>query len=335
MRNVASGLLGSLALAVVMSALGCAAEPRELSTPRTASELAVARTSTMSLDEAQAILNDLAKTLAAGDAQNPLRAPKTLDDVLAILQSDQVDLFPAAVKVAKADPSPKAQALAAQIELAWGENLRIAAQLIDALSADLREEARELSEVDAVGKATPQEKQRLEKLEKLVSDEDRIVAALAKVAPTHLREGAALASALVKKAPEGYEGYRVLADYHRIRADWAAFDGMVKEVEAKNPDSTGLLFLKGIAEAERKGDLEKGIGLLRQALTKDPKFCRAQAQILFMSNGFTAKYEELGKLRAMNAKHQLVVLAGPVFDTVNETREQRRARQRRLDWRAL
>lgn len=64
-----------------------------------------------------------------------------------------------------------------------------------------------------------------------------------------------------------------------------------------------------------------------------PRTC--EAQILFMSNGFTAKYEELGKLRTMNAKHQLVVLAGPVFDTVNETREQRRARQRRLDWRAL
>lgn len=334
MRNVASHLLGSIALVVVGSALGCA-EPRELSTPRTASEVAVARSSSMSVEEAQSVLDDLAKTLAASDAQNPLRSPKTLDDVLAVLQSDQVDLFPAAVKVAKADKSPKAQALAAQIELAWGENLRIAAQLIDALSTDLREEARELSELDAVGKATPQEKQRLEKLEKLVNDESRIVSALAKVAPAHLREGAALAAELVKKAPEGYEGYRVLADYHRIRADWAAFDAMVKEVEAKNPESTGLLFLKGISEAERKHDLEKGGALLRQALAKDPKFCRAQAQILFMANGFTAKYEELGKLRAMNPKHQLVVLAGPVFDTINETREQRRARQRRLDWRAL
>lgn len=321
--------LGTAAL----SAIGCAPPPSELSTPRTTSEMAVPRASSMSLEQAQAVLDELGKKLAASDAQNPLRAPKTLDDVLAILQSDQVDLFPAAVKLAKADPSVRAQTLAAQIELAWGENLRIVAQVIDVLSADLREEARELAELEAAGKATPQEKQRLERVETLVAEEGPIVSALSRVAPTHIREGAILAERLVKAAPSDYEGYRVLADYHRMRSDWPAFDAMVKEVEQKNAGSVGLLFLKGISEAERKGDLEAGIKVLREALAKDPKFCRAQAQIVFMSNGLTAKWEEYGKLKAMNPKHQLVVVAGPVIEAVYENREQRRNRVRKLDWR--
>lgn len=331
----ATGLVSLVSLALAATLASGCAPPSELSTPRTTSEMAVARPSSMSLDQAQAILNDLGKKLAATDAKNPLRAPKNLDDVLTILQSDQVDLFPAAVKLAKADPSPRAQTLAAQLELAWGENLRIVAQIIDLLSTDMREEARELAELDAVGKTTPAEKQRLDRLETLVNEEGPIVAALSRVAPTHLREGARIAATLVKAAPEGYEGYRVLADYHRIRSDWAAFDAMVKEVETRNPDSTGLLFLKGIAEGERKGDLEGGIRLLKQALAKDPKFCRAQAQIVFMSSGLTAKFEEYTKLKAMNPNHQLVVVAGPVIEAVNETREARRGRQRKLDWRPL
>jgi len=329
--SAAAVVLG-LGVASPLGAIGCA-PPAELSTPRTTSEMAVARPSAMSLEQAQGILSELGKKLAEGDAQNPLRSPKSLDDVLAVLQSDQVDLFPAAVKLAKADPSPRAQTLAAQIELAWGENLRIVAQIIDALSADLREEARELAELDAAGKATPQEKQRLERVETLVNEEGPIVSALSRVAPTHIREGAALAERLVKTTPEGYEGYRVLADYHRIRSDWPAFDAMVKEVEQKNAGSVGLLFLKGISDAERKGDLEGGIRQLREALAKDPKFCRAQAQIVFMSTGLTAKFEEYSKLKAMNPKHQLVVVAGPVIEAVNETREQRRNRVRKLDWR--
>ncbi len=313
--------------------MGCTPPPDALSTPRTTSEMAPPRASAMSTEQAQAVLNDLGKKLAEGDAQNPLRAPKSLDDVLAILQSDQVDLFPAAVKLAKADPSPKAQTLAAQIELAWGENLRIVAQVMDVLSSDLREEARELAELEAAGKATPQDKVRLERVETIVNEGGPIVSALSRIAPTHIREGAALAERLVKTTPEGYEGYRVLADYHRMRSDWPAFDAMVKEVEQKNPNSVGLLFLKGISDAERKGDFEGGIRQLKEALAKDPKFCRAQAQIVFMSTGLTAKFDEYAKLKAMNPKHQLVVVAGPVIEAVNETREQRRTRIRRLDWR--
>lgn len=331
--TLTNGFLGlSLTVLVGLGLVGCAT-PNELSQPRTTSEMAQARASNMTVEQAQSLLDDLHKKLAADDAQNPLRSPKSLDDVLAVLQSDQIDLFPEAVKFAKAQNNVKGRTLAAQLELAWGENQRIVAQIIDLLAVDMREESRELAELEASGKAAPEDQKRLARLETLVNEEAPIISALSRVAPGHIRNGAAMAEELVKSAPEGYEGYRVLADYHRIRSDWASFDAMVKEVETRHPQSVGLLFLKGVSEAERKGDLDAGQKLLREALTKDPKFCRAQAQLVFMANGLTAKYEEYTKLKAMNPRHQLVLVAGPVIEAVYETREKRRNRTRRLDWR--
>ena len=115
--------------------------------------------------------------------------------------------------------------------------------------------------------------------------------------------------------------------------DWKAMYPPFQHQNIVIRRNVGLLFLKGVSEAERKGDLDAGQKLLREALTKDPKFCRAQAQLVFMANGLTAKYEEYTKLKAMNPRHQLVLVAGPVIEAVYETREKRRNRTRRLDWR--
>jgi hypothetical protein len=100
---------------VGLGLVGCAT-PNELSQPRTTSEMAQSRSSTMTAEQAQNLLDDLQKKLAADDAQNPLRAPKSLEDVLAVLQSDQIDLFPEAVKFAKAQNNVKGRTLAAQLE---------------------------------------------------------------------------------------------------------------------------------------------------------------------------------------------------------------------------
>lgn len=312
----------------------CSSPPRNLSEPKTASEMAPARSSAMSVEQAQKVLDDANAKLFAEDQQNPLRNPKSLDDVLEILRSDQIDLFPGALEYASKDGSPRAKVLAAQIEVAWGENLRIVAQTLDLLATDLRQEERELEEAKAVGKLDADGQRRLDVLNATIERETTMIAALSRLAPAHLARGATLAEALVKEAPEGYEGYRVLADYHRIRGEWDRYDAMVKEVETRNPDSTGLLFLKGIALSEREGNLDAATKLLATAVAKDPKFCRAQAQIVFLATGLTKKREEYLKLRAMNDHHQLVVLAGPVIENVYDARERRRAQVRRVDWRA-
>ena len=328
MRTKLLGLVGMLLLA------GCGASPTTLSDTHTTSQMAPARHSTMTVEEAEKVVAQARAQLSANDAANPLRNPKTMDDLLAILQSDQIDLFAGGVKLAKSMSDRKAAVIAAQMELAWGENERIVAQIVDLFATDLREERRELEEAEAAGKLTPEEKKRLELLQNLAGNSQNLIDALSRLSPIHIAEGAKMAAELVKNAPEGYEGYRILADYYRIRGDWANFDAMLKEVESRHPQSTGLLFLKGISAAERTGDLAGGTKLLQEAIAKDPKFSRAQAQIVFMAQGLTAKYAEYQKLKAMNPSHQIVVLAGPVIEQVYAVREKRQNRVRKLDWRA-
>lgn len=321
-------------LAVLFALSAACSNTRTLSESRTASAMAPARSSSMSVDEAQSVLDQAKTKLFPDAAADPLANPKSLDDVLAILRADQIDLFPSAAAFAKKDASRKARVLGAQIEIAWGENLRIVAHTIDLLSPDLRQEVRDLEEKQAVGKLPADGQKRLESLKILIEDETRIVQAASRLAPVHLNKGSEMAQTLVQEKPEGYEGYRVLADYYRIRGEWDRYDAMVKEVEKLHPDSTGLRFLKGIALAEREGDADGAAKLLAEAVAKEPKFCRAQAQLVFLASGLTKKYEEYQKLKAMNARHQLVALAGPVIENVYATRERRRTQAGRLDWRS-
>lgn len=321
----------ALGLVLSLATLSACESPRTLSDARTASAMAPARAVSMTPEQAQKVLDDANAELFAANAGNPLRKPKSLDDVAAILESDQLDLFPAGVKVALADSSRKGKVLAAQLEIAWGEDLRIVAHLVDLLSADLRQERRELEQSEAVGKLSPDDEKRLTAISTLVDREDALLAAASRLAPIHLAKGAKLAEALVSETPEGYEGYRVLADYARIRGDWAKYDAMVKEVEQRHPQSNGLLFLKGIALTERESDLEGGAKLLREAVAKDPKFCRAQAHLVFLASGLTKKREEVAKLKAMNPQHQLVALTGPIIEAVYEARERRRQRMPGLE----
>src|SRR5258706_930479 len=75
----------------------------------------------MSLREAQGIVQVFeSKHLRPGD-DSLLRKPKSLDEVIDILHSDELDLFPGAVAFAQAQDGAEAQALAAQLEIAWGE----------------------------------------------------------------------------------------------------------------------------------------------------------------------------------------------------------------------
>ncbi len=336
LRAMRSSIRSVSLLSFVLSLAGAScSSPRTLSESHTASAMAPARASSMTPEQAQKVLDDESAKLFAANAQNPLRQPKSLDDVLAILQSDQIDLFAGGVKFAQNDPSLKAKVLTAQIELAWGEDLRIIAQTVDLLSADLRQEKRELTELDAVGKLSADDRRRLEALGTLLDHQDSLLAAASALAPVHLAAGAKLAESLVSTTPADYEGYRVLADYYRIRGEWPRYDAMVAEVQQRQPQSVGLLFLKGIALAERQGDYDGASKLLAEAVAKDPKFCRAQAQLFFLARGLTKKREEAAKLKAMNPQHQVVVLTGPVIETVYEAREKRRQRMPGLEMRTV
>ena len=67
-----------------------------------------------------------------------------------------------------------------------------------------------------------------------------------------------------------------LADFYRITQDWSKFDEMVAKIEARNPDSVGLLFLRGVEARDRKGDPNQAKSYLEQALWRDQLFVRAR-----------------------------------------------------------
>jgi hypothetical protein len=338
MRNAPSRPSSSLVLLplafAVFASTGCQS-PTTLSTARAPSQLSVSRASAMSVEEAEATLAALWAKPAASELNDALHAPKTLADALAILRTDQVDLYGKAVEAAKADGSVKGMSVAAQLQLSWGDNFRVIAEVLELLGHELREEVRDLGRLVASGKGTAEDRARLDRLDALAFNQSAIIAALSRLAPEHVREGAAIAESLVKTAASDYEGYRVMADYHRMCGDWASFDAMVKEVEQRHPTSTGLLYLKAISDAERKGDFEGAIKGLRAAIAKQPSFVAAQAQIVFMTAGFGAKFDEFKKLQAMNPNHPLVTIAAPIFEAVGELRESRKRRQVRVEGRSF
>lgn len=301
----------------------------------TASEAAAAPTSTMSVEEAERVLREVRGAFHHVDADNPLRTPKSLDDVMAILRSDQMDLFDAGIKFAKQDGSKRARVLEGQLQIAWAEGQKITAQLLDSLEGELREEVLELRELEAADKLNEAEQKRLDRLEILLEDAKLLVPALSRLAPIHLAEGRKIAEGLVAEAEHDYEGYRVLADYARVRGDWARFDELVAKVEQLEPDSIGLLFLKGVATAEHERDFDAASDFMRKALAKEPKFARAQAKLFLFANGLDAKLVEYEKLKKLNPHHQIVTLVGPALQDAVEVRAAREKRERRTDWRFL
>ncbi|MFO0676277.1 MAG: hypothetical protein U0169_07075 [Polyangiaceae bacterium] len=326
-RPFLTSALASLLLATACSGSGMTA-------PETARNAAPARKSDMTPEEAQATLDSVRDKLFPESAKNPLQTPASLDDVEAILNLDQIDLFAAGVKFAKADKSPRGIALAAQIELSWGENLRLLAHAADEVSAELREERRAMQQAVATGKGSADQKEQLAALDTFIRNEEGLLDAASALAPVHIQEGVRMAEVLVRKAPTDYEGYRVLADYYRMVGDWNAFDVAVKDVERLRPESVGLKFVKAVALAERDQDFDGANKLLAEALAKNPKFARAQVQVFVIASGLSKKREALQALKAINPNHQLVRLVGAVYDRVFEAREKRRKRVTSYDWRS-
>lgn len=271
-----------------------------------------------SVEQATKVFDAFRADIAAQVPIEPLRAPKSLDDVLEILRRDQIDLFAHGVDFARGDPSTKARVLEAQLELAWGEALVMVAQVLERQLAEaafqsLRQRARA-----AIGQVSGEEQKSVQALSEKLQSARKLIDAMWVLAPMHIERGAALAQKLLQSAPNDYHGYRVAADYYRLRADWPSFDKMIEEVGKRKPDSTGLAFLLGVAAMDRFGNREVCAKKLSQALVSDPKFAKAQAMLLILADTPKANHEALEKLRAINPTHQLVVLVGPTIEASYE-----------------
>lgn len=272
----------------------------------------------LTLDEAKTLVAELEARQRDLSKSDPLREPKSLDDVLRILKRDQLDLFPAGVAFAETLQGPDAEALRAQIELAWGEAQSILSEVFVDASGQLKSAVTQLELRVVSGEGTDRDAQQLAALQETISKSDLLAEALSRLAAEHVGTGARLAREVIAKTPSSYIGYRVAADFYRLRQDWDDFDHMVQKIEQTNPGSNGLVFLRGTAALQRAKDVDGAQKLFREALQKDPQFTRAQAQLVLARTGVRDTYAEFQRLRALNPNHQIVVWAGEAITAAFE-----------------
>jgi len=244
-------------------------------------------------------------------ADHALRQPKSLDDVIAILKLDQVNLFPYGVARADREQGVAAAALGAQIELAWGEAYVVLLEVLLALDERFDAAALELEERPSL---TAEQRVELDWLNQTLARTARLAEAFQMISMDHLANGAGRAAVLIAEHPDSYLGYRVAADYYRTVRDWESFARMVAKIEELNPKSNGLVFLRGTAAFGRDEDRETAMRFYRQALANDPEFVRAQAHLVMVQVEVAAIRAEVAKLAVLNPSHQLVHWAGEVVE---------------------
>jgi tetratricopeptide (TPR) repeat protein len=266
----------------------------------------------LSLREASSLVQAFEAKQVAPSQRPP--APTTTQEAEAVLKSDRLDLFPAAVSLLSTQTSPEAMALKAQLLLAWGEAELTVAEVLADTADKLDENVRALQ----VRKLDEGETAKLEAESAKVSLFRNTDQALRLLAAEHVAAGVEDAQKVIAQKPDDYTGYRIAADAHRLRNEWKQFSDMVAKVEEKNPDSNGLVFLRGVAAQMRDGDANQAIGFYRQALENDPQFIRAQAQIVLVQSNVFEQKKELDKLKAIAPDHQIVRWAGPGIEEAHK-----------------
>jgi hypothetical protein len=96
--------------------------------------------------------------------------------------------------------------------------------------------------------------------------------------------------------------------------DWAGFDQAMARLEALHPQSNGYLFLRGMEQLARYHDRGRAKSFFQRALARDPKFARAEVQLLLARGGIDDEYHDYRRLKAASPEHQLVVWLGPFIE---------------------
>lgn len=293
------------ALTVFVFALGCAGSS------------AVARATehqNLTIEEAQTIVSTLDKKSGGTVAT----APKTLDEAVELLKSDEISSFAAGADFAAKDTTPQGRALHAQIELAWGEAQHIVSDLIDRATFNLHEEYQLLAKRSATKGLDAKEQARFTQLEKSLDEMAGVSNALTRLGDEHIVAGIKAAKDVIASSPNDYLGYRVAADFYRLTEDWANFDTTVKKLEELNPKSNGLVFARAMEALQRNQDRATAVKLLEQAVETDPKFTRARAQLLLAHGNIDAAWSAYEALKAAQPRHQIVAWVGPTLEAERE-----------------
>lgn len=272
--------------------------------------------------DASKALAELSARITLAPEDEALRRPRSLDDVRTILKRDVVYLFEPAAKFARENGNREGRFAEAYLELLLGESQLVASQVLGMqaawVSGDLRIARASLA--SDKGEPTTDRGRLLAQLIRAVEEGNAIADALGAVGPTHLARGAEVIRALRAEAPDDPRTFLLLAEYHRLRGEWAEFDAAMTAAEAaetKGP-SPASRYLRAMEQLERHRKPEKGAAILREALVASPKLVRAQAGLVLMAKNPRAAMRELAKLKQMSEDHYLVMLLEPTLAAEQE-----------------
>jgi hypothetical protein len=289
-----------IGLSLLVALSGCAGS---------ANSADAASTSSMSSSDAQAFIADVQKQRGVPAQQAPVNS---IDELLEVLASDQVQRFSDAERLVAGKPGVDATALHATIELAWSDDFSTLALILGELKKRADVEVTRLETKRDSGSAlSDAERKDLEQNEKNAEFDANAKAALEVLAQDHLRAAGQVVAEAKRQFPKDPLTYRVLAYYALLSSDWLTFDaaiGWLKDSEAKD---AGLIYLRALESLSRFAVRKDAAKLLRNALQINPKMARAQAKLMLVEDGIDAKYAEFERLKALVPQHPVVWIAGP------------------------
>ncbi len=263
----------------------------------------------MSSSDAQAFIAEVQRQRGAPTAQAPVN---TIDELLEVLASDQVQRFPDAERLVAGKPGIDAMALHATIELAWSDDFSTLALILNELRKRADVEVKRLQAKRDSGTALSEgEAKDLEQNQKNTEFDAKAKGALEVLAQDHLKAAGQVVAEAKRQFPKDPMTYRVAAYHALLSSEWLAFDaamGGLKDSEAKD---AGLIYLRALESLSRFAVRKDAATLLRSALQVNPKMARAQAKLMLVEDGIDAKYAEFEKLKSMVPQHPVVWIAGP------------------------
>lgn len=314
-----AGAIGPMGAIGAAGAIGCA----PAAAPATAPCFTVTGDSELRSKDAKKTLDELSSHIRLAPEDEALRNPKSLEDVKKVLRRDAVYLFDSAAAYARSLDSLEGRFSEAYLELLTGESQLVASQVLGAQAAwvggDLRV-ARATLASERSGEPSTDRARMLAQLIRSVEEGNKIADALGAVAPSHLARGAEIIRRLRAEAPADLRTYVLVAEYHRLRGEWAEFDAAMQSAEAAHRASPApaLTYLRGMEQLERYRRPDLGAKIMRDALAAHPKFVRAQVALVLMSEDPRAALRELRRLTLMNEDHYLLMLLEPTLAAAQE-----------------
>ncbi len=242
-------------------------------------------------------------------------APKTdvasVDELMAILESDDVRRFDAAARFLTGKTGVEPQSLHATVELLWTDSNQVGATLTEELGKRARALVEQLEKKQSSGQTlSADETKQLEEARNRQAFLAKAQGALLVLAKDHLNTAGPLVEETVRQFPRDPQAHRVVAYYSLLTGDLDRFDNAMELLKASEATDAGLQYLRAMEANRRFVSRPKTRDYLAKALALKPNLVRAQAKLVLFQENIDDTYAELQKLRALAPDHALVGLVG-------------------------